>query len=159
MLAIFRSEFLIALGAGGIGFCLLPSANYMLRGRGICKGRGSSLTPRPSITCPRQCPKGAKSFGQAFSKACRVQRQGLWSLPAGSEIPQGDYHNGRACAEKHRPCRSILGRQAAVLNSGFWVRLGPMAVFRPTGQEAQTAAGVRSSRYLPKTARCAPQAL
>ena len=34
-----------------------------------------------------------------------------------------------------------------------------MAVFRPTNQEAQTAAGVRSSRYLPKTARRAPQAL
>ena len=34
-----------------------------------------------------------------------------------------------------------------------------MAVFRPTDQEAQTAAGVRGSRYLPKTARRAPQAL
>ena len=34
-----------------------------------------------------------------------------------------------------------------------------MAVCRPTGQEAQTAAGVRSSRFLPKTARRAPQAL
>jgi hypothetical protein len=34
-----------------------------------------------------------------------------------------------------------------------------MAVYRTTNQEAQTAAGVRGSRYLPKTARCAPQAL
>ncbi len=34
-----------------------------------------------------------------------------------------------------------------------------MADFCPTGQEAQTAAGVRSSRFLPKTARRAPQAL
>ena len=34
-----------------------------------------------------------------------------------------------------------------------------MAVCRPTGQEAQTAAGVRGSRFLPKTARRAPQAL
>ena len=41
-------------------------------------------------------PEGRKSFGQAFSKACRVQRQGLWSLPAGSEIPQDDYYNGMA---------------------------------------------------------------
>ena len=34
-----------------------------------------------------------------------------------------------------------------------------MAVFCPTDQEAQTAAGVRGSRFLPKTARRAPQAL
>ncbi len=34
-----------------------------------------------------------------------------------------------------------------------------MAGCRPTNQEAQTAAGVRGSRYLPKTARRAPQAL
>ncbi len=34
-----------------------------------------------------------------------------------------------------------------------------MAVCRPTGGEAQTAAGVRGSRFLPKTARRAPQAL
>ena len=34
-----------------------------------------------------------------------------------------------------------------------------MAVCRPTNQEAQTAAGVRSSRFLPKTARRAPKAL
>ena len=34
-----------------------------------------------------------------------------------------------------------------------------MAGCRPTGQEAQTAAGVRGSRFLPKTARRAPQAL
>ena len=34
-----------------------------------------------------------------------------------------------------------------------------MAVFRPTGGEAQTAAGVRSRAFLPKTARRAPQAL
>jgi hypothetical protein len=37
--------------------------------------------------------------------------------------------------------------------------MGAIAVFRPAGQEAQTAAGVRSSRFLPKTARRAPQAL
>ena len=36
---------------------------------------------------------------------------------------------------------------------------GPMAGCRPTGQEAQTAAGPRGRRYLPKTARRAPQAL
>ena len=34
-----------------------------------------------------------------------------------------------------------------------------MAVCRPTGQEAQTAAGVRGRAFLPKTARRAPQAL
>ena len=81
-------------------------------------------------------PQGAKSFGQAFSKACR-SRAAPWSLPAGSETPQGDYHNGRACAKAHRPCRSVTGRQAAVLNSGFWVRMGPMAVCRSTGGEAR----------------------
>ena len=34
-----------------------------------------------------------------------------------------------------------------------------MAVCRLPSQEAQTAAGVRGSRFLPKTARRAPQAL
>ena len=34
-----------------------------------------------------------------------------------------------------------------------------MAVFRLTGGEAQTAAGVRGRAFLPKTARRAPQAL
>ena len=31
--------------------------------------------------------KRIKSFAQAFSKACRVQRQRLWSLSADSETP------------------------------------------------------------------------
>ena len=34
-----------------------------------------------------------------------------------------------------------------------------MAICRPTGQEAQTAAGPRGRRYLPKTACRAPKAL
>ena len=38
-------------------------------------------------------------------------------------------------------------------NSGVMVRLGPISVSRPTNREAQTAAGPRGRRYLPKTAR------
>ena len=60
---------------------------------------------------------------------------------------------GRACAKAHEPCRSIVGRQAAVLNSCFLVRMGPMAGWQPAVGEAQTAAGVRSRAFLPKTAR------
>ena len=44
-------------------------------------------------------------------------------------------------------------------NSGVMVRMGPIAGLHPPNGEAQTAAGVRSSRFLPKTARRAPQAL
>ena len=47
----------------------------------------------------------------------------------------------------------LSGRQAAVSNGGVVVRMGAMAVYRPPCGEAQTAAGVRSSRFLPKTAR------
>jgi hypothetical protein len=45
-----------------------------------------------------------------------------------SETPQDDYHTGRACAKAHEPCRSVIDRQAAVLYSGFWVRMGAIAV-------------------------------
>ena len=47
----------------------------------------------------------------------------------------------------------LSGRQAAVSYSGVLVRMGPIAGLHSLGQEAQTAAGVRSSRFLPKTAR------
>jgi hypothetical protein len=32
-------------------------------------------------------PEGRKSFGQAFSKACGIQRQSLWSLPQERNTP------------------------------------------------------------------------
>jgi hypothetical protein len=72
-----------------------------------------------------QGPQGAKSFGQAFSKACRSRAE-PWSLPAGSETPQDDYNKSRACAKTREPCRSIIGRQAAVFNSGVLVRMGQL---------------------------------
>ena len=125
------------------GGCCRIGRRRRRRGGGCCS---SSLSPKG--------PQGDRSFGQAFSKACRVQRQSLWSLPAGSERPQGVIILGIAWP------RSIsAGPQAAVLNSCFLVRMGPIAVFLPPCQEAQTAAGVRGRAFLPKTARCAPQAL
>ena len=45
------------------------------------------------------------------------------------------------------------------MDIGVLVGMGAMAVFRPAGQEAQTAAGVRGRAFLPKTARRAPKAL
>ena len=55
-------------------------------GRGFCEG---FLWLGMGRACPKQCPKGAKSFGQAFSKACGIQGQSPWALPAGSERPRG----------------------------------------------------------------------
>ena len=45
-----------------------------------------------------------------------------------SETPQDVYDNSRAFTKKHKVCRSIVGRQAAVLGSSLWVRMGAIAV-------------------------------
>jgi hypothetical protein len=44
------------------------------------------MLPHPAGSC-RYHPEGRKSFGQAFSKACRVQRQRLWSPATAGETP------------------------------------------------------------------------
>ena len=73
--------------------------------------------------------------------------------PAGAKLP-------RTLSLRYSLAKEHFGSpQAAVLNSCFLVRMGAIAVFLPPCGEAQTAAGVRSSRFLPKTARRAPQAL
>ena len=92
-----------------------------------------------------------------------VGRGGLLTQPFGGTVPWGIVCRFGGTLARHRPALwrndspvrpvVLLGRQAAVSNSGLMVRMGPMAVYRPTGQEAQTAAGPRGRRYLPKTAR------
>ena len=64
-------------------------------------GRLQSLSQIPCL--PQQGPQGAKSFGQAFSKACGSRAE-PWALPAGSERLQGGCKNGRACAKGNGLC-------------------------------------------------------
>ncbi len=52
-----------------------------------------------------------------------------WAPAAAGETPQDGYYNGRACAKAHEPCRSFVGRQAAVFIGGFLVGMGAMAVW------------------------------
>ena len=117
-------------------------------------GREAVLPPdqvAPAQGNARRAPKvSVKPFQRLAESRDRVSGRSRRS-----ETPQDGCGNPRACARSAVPS----GRQAAVLNSGVWVRLGAIAVFRPAGQEAQTAAGVRGRAFLPKTARRAPQAL
>jgi hypothetical protein len=113
--------------------------------------KGACRPPANAAACPIGCARrGYPAAGPGPRRP--------WSLPQERNSP-GRLSQKQGLCFWHRPCRSVVGRQAAVLNSCFWVGMGAIAVFLPPGGEAQTAAGVRSSRFLPKTARRAPQAL
>ena len=106
---------------------------------------GPKCTRCPSgneTTCPTGCARpGYRAAGPGPRRP--------WSLPQERNSP-GRYHLNGAY-----PKEPSIRPQAAVLGSGVWVRMGAIAVFRPPGGEAQTAAGPRGRRYLPKTAcRC-----
>ncbi len=119
-------------------YCNRPAQNWPLKC--VCS------LPGNETAYPTGCARpGPRTAGPATHPPC--------SLPQERNSP-GRYHLNRAY-----PKEPSIRPQAAVINSGVWVRMGAIAVFRPPGGEAQTAAGPRGRRYLPKTARCAPQAL
>ena len=88
----------------------LPGAK--INPRSLTKEKGASNCLESLVAGP----KAAKSFGQAFSKACGFQRQSLWSLPAGSETSFRREHFSLApflfAIEKERgkPCAPHRGR-------------------------------------------------
>ena len=96
-----------------------------------------------------QGPQGAKSFGQAFSKACRSRAE-PWALPAGSEMPQVDYNKSRACVFGTGPAVLYVGRQAAVLYSCFLVRMGQWRFFALLTRKRKPRPGLGVAAFSPK---------
>ena len=124
MLAIFRSEFLFGAGGGGeSAFASCRRLTICCGGGGYARAGGVVLPPgqaAPAQGNARRAPKvSVKPFQRLAESRDRVSGRSRRS-----ETPQDGCGNPRACARSAVPS----GRQAAVLNSGFWVGLGAIAV-------------------------------
>ena len=113
---------------------------------GLRRGLGQGERPlrgNPSVACGRHLPfQGRHGLRAAY---------GGWPWGCFAALWRNDLRRGMYQRTRALPFYQAVRPRSK--NSGVVVRLGPIAGFLPTGQEAQTAAGVRSSRYLPKTAR------
>ena len=101
----------------------------------MCCGRSWTRYSRCKYTqhLPAKGPQGDRSFGQAFSKACRSRAE-PWSLPAGSERLRGGYSGGGAYGKGYEPCLigALWGNSGAALQGNGLCGGRPLRRLRAT---------------------------
>ena len=100
-----------------------PTAPLRLTGEPVPPCAPSALRGSPmgkKTACPTGCARpGYRAAGPGPRRP--------WSLPQERNSP-GRLSQRQGLCFWHRPCRFVVGRQAAVLGSGVWVRMGAIAV-------------------------------